>query len=444
MAHPDAPHDSKAHVGWFTAACLVVSNVIGGGIFTTTGFLARDLGDPILIISVWVGGGLLALAAALSYSELPAMLPRAGGDYVYLTEAYGPLAGFLSGWTSFTVGFGAGIAAASVSFAAYAGRVVGLPETEGPAGKALALFLVWSMTAVHLAGVRAGGRLQRLLTTTKVGAILIMIVAALSFGHGDWAHFGTRSPHTPSLSAFIVALIFVLYTYIGWNVVGYVAGEISDPQRTIPKVVIGGMAFVMVLYVLLNLVYTYALPIPALADPPLLPVTEKAVTALWGSASGRLVAALLCVSIAGGVSAMVWAGPRVYWAMAEDGVFAPAFRRINARTAVPDRAMYVQSAWASVLILTGTFEQLVVFSGFTLSAFTALTIGAVIVLRRRRPDLARPYRVPLYPLVPALVIGVLLVVVGYSMTARPVESVLGLATVLSGVPFYLFWRQSSH
>jgi basic amino acid/polyamine antiporter, APA family len=439
MRHAGAA--ARPKIGWFTASCVLVSNMIGGGIFTTTGFMARDLGDPILIVSLWLIGGLLAMAAAMSYSELPAALPRAGGDYIYLRQAYGPFVGFLSGWTSFTVGFGAGIAAASVSFASYALRLVPLAEDNSIASKTIALVLVWVMTAVHAAGTGAGGRLQRVLTTTKVSAIVLLIVGGFLFGHGNWEHIVEQSPQkNPGMGPLIVALIFVIYTYLGWNVVGYIAGDIADPQRMIPKIVIGGTAFVAVLYLLLNLVYLYALPVAILAQPPILPVAEKAAAALWGPASAQLVAALLCVSIAGGVSAMVWAGPRVYWAMAIDGVFPSFFKSLGLNTGAPARAILVQSAWASLLILTGTFEQLVIFSGFILSTFTALTIGSVMVLRRRRPDLARPYRGPLYPVLPATVILVLLIVVAESAIQRPIESVVGIAIVLSAIPFYFLWK----
>lgn len=381
------------------------------------------------------------MAAAMSYSELPAALPRAGGDYIYLRQAYGPFVGFLSGWTSFTVGFGAGIAAASVSFASYALRLVPLAEDNSLTSKIAALALVWVMTGVHAAGTGAGGRLQRVLTTTKVSAIALLIVGGFLFGHGSWGHIRELSfQHNPGVSPLVVALIFVIYTYLGWNVVGYIAGDIADPQRIIPKIVIGGTAFVAVLYLLLNLVYLYALPMTALAQPPLLPVAEKAAAALWGSASAQLVAALLCISIAGGVSAMVWAGPRIYWAMAQDGVFPSFFKSLGPNTGAPVRAILVQSAWTSLLILTGTFEQLVIFSGFILSTFTALTIGSVMILRRRRPDLARPYRVPFYPVLPSAVILVLLIVVADSAIQRPIESAVGIAIVLSGIPFYFWWK----
>ena len=300
---------ARPNIGWFTATCVLVSNIVGGGIFTTTGFMARDLGDPILIISLWIVGGFLAMAAAMSYSELPAAMPRAGGDYVYLREAYGSFIGFLSGWTSFTVGFGAGIAAAAVSFSSYALRLVPLADDNSMASTTVALVLVWVMTAVHASGTGAGGRLQRVLTTTKVLAIVLLIFGGFVFGRGSWDHVAEQSPHTnPGIGPLMVALIFVLYTYLGWNVVGYIAGEIADPRRTIPRIVVGGTAFVALLYVLLNLVYLYALPVTALAQPPILPVAEKAAAALWGPANAQLVAGLLCVSIAGGVSAMVWAG----------------------------------------------------------------------------------------------------------------------------------------
>ena len=433
----------SSRIGWFTAACVLVSNIIGGAIFSSTGFMARDLGDPLLILLLWAVGGVIAIAGAMSYAELGAAMPQAGGDYVYLRQAYGPLVGFLSGWTSFTIGFSAAIAAASVSFAAYVFRVVQLDDNHVLISKVLALGLVWTLTAVHALGIAAGGRLQRVLTTTKVLAIFALIVGGLTLGTGQWSNLTAADPGSdPEAGPIVVALIFVLYAYLGWNVVGYIAGEINDPQRNIPRIVVGGTAFVALIYLLLNVTYFYALPVRALAEPPLLPVAEKAATALWGPVGGRFIAGLLCISIAGGISAMVWAGPRVYWKMASDGVFAAFFSKLHSHTGVPVRAIVLQSLWTSLLILTGTFEQLVIFSGFVLSAFTALTIGSVIVLRRRHPELARPYRVPLYPLVPGIALTVLLIIVGYSLAARPLESAFGAATVLAGLPFYLLWRRA--
>lgn len=425
-------------VGGFTAACVLVSNVVGSGIFSTTGFLARDLGDPPLILSLWLLGGLLALAGAMSYSELGAALPEAGGDYVYLREAYGPLTGFLSGWASFTVGFGAAMAAAAASFASYFLQLVPLAPESGPAAKAVAVALVWALTAVHVAGVGPGGFVQRLLTSSKVAAVLLLVVGGLAYGEGSWDHLAEAGP-AAGPGAPVVGLIFILYAYTGWNVAGYIAGEVAEPRRLLPRIMVGGTLFVMALYLLLNLLYFYALPVSGLAAPPLLPVAEKAASALLGRPGALLVGVTLCVSIAGAVSAMVWAGPRVYLAMARDGLLPAAFSRTGRTTGVPGRAIVLQTAWTTVLILSGTFEELVVYSGVVLAAFSALTVGALIVLRRRRPSIPRPYRVPLYPWVPGLFIAACLVIVGYSLVARPGEAALGAATILAGLPLYLVW-----
>ncbi len=423
-------------IGWFTAACVLVSNVIGSGIFTATGFMARDLGDPWIILVLWLVGAALALAGAISYSELGAALPQAGGEYVYLRHAYGPFFGFLSGWVSFTVGFGAAIAAGAMSFAAYFLQLIPLGPGNASAGKALALALVWSVTAVHVAGVEAGGFLQRTLTVLKISAIALLVTGAAVVGHGSWQNLGLRAPDVdPGLGVMVVSLIFVVYSYSGWNVAGYLAGEITNPGKTIPRIMIGGTLFVGLVYLLLNLVYFYALPVTALAEPPLLPVAAKAAQALFGPAAAGLIAAMLCLSIAGAVSAMVWAGPRVYYAMARDGLLPGLFA--ETRTGSPAKAILLQSSWATLLVVSGTFEQLVVYSGFVLTIFSALAVAAVAVLRWRRPDLPRPFRVPLYPLPLALYIAIAATIVVYTVIEKPVESLYALATVMAGSPLYL-------
>jgi len=421
----------------FTAACVLVSNVIGSGIFTTTGFMARDLGDPWLILLLWTVGALLALTGALSYSELGAAIPQVGGEYLYLRHAYGPLWGFLSGWASFVVGFSAAIAAGSVSFAAYLLQVLPFSHEPGPAATVLALALVWVLTGTHMAGVETGGVLQRLLTLTKVAAILALVAGAFLVGRGDWGHLTVRAPSTaPGLGTVVVSLIFVIYAYSGWNAAGYIAGEVADPGRAIPRSMIRGTLFVGVVYLLLNVVYLYALPVAALAQPPLLPVAEKAAVALFGTVGAALVSILLCISIAAAVSAMVWAGPRVYVAMARDGILPAGLAEARGAGGAPSRAILLQSGWATVLILSGSFEQLVVYTGLVLTLFSALAVGAVIVLRRKRPDLTRPFRVPLYPFVPVVYLAIAATVILYAVVERPVESAWGVATVLAGVPLY--------
>jgi APA family basic amino acid/polyamine antiporter len=405
--------------------------------------MARDIGDPGLILTLWLLGALLALAGALSYSELGAALPQVGGEYVYIRRAYSPFVGFLSGWTSFSIGFGAAIAAAAMGFAAYLLQVFPLEnETNetGIPGKMLALGLIWALTSVHIAGVGPGGFLQRLLTILKVGAILLLVGGALLVGNGQWQNLAVTSPSTsPSLGTVFVSLIFVTYTYSGWNAAGYIAGEIHDPGRNIPRSMIWGTLFVGLVYGVLNLIYFYALPVTTLAQEPVLPVAEKVSVALFGPVAARFVALLLSVSIAGAASAMIWAGPRVYAAMASDGVVPKLFSKTEA-SETPRQAILLQSVWVSLLIGSGTFEQLVVYSGFALTLFGGLAVGAVIVLRWRAPDLARPYRVPLYPLVPLFYLGMSVLILGYTILERPLESLLATGTVLSGTPLYFLWR----
>ncbi|MDE3041276.1 MAG: amino acid permease [Nitrospirota bacterium] len=429
-------------IGGFTAGCLLVSNVVGSGIFTTTGFMARDLGHPWLILAIWLFGALLALAGALSYSELGTALPVAGGEYAYLRRAYGPLVGFLSGWTSFTIGFGAAVAAGAMSFAAYLLQMAPFQSENGPFSTGIALTLIWVVTGFHLAGVGAGGFLQRLLTILNIGAILVLVVGVLMLGEGNWANLNLSTPDiTPSFGATMVSLIFVTYAYSGWNAAAYVAGEIVDPGRTIPQAMIGGTLFVGLLYLVVNGIYLYALPVTELGQPPILPVANKVAAAMLGPTGTRLVTVLLCLSIAGAVSAMVWAGPRVYYAMACDGVIPACFSETAVTSRTPSKAIVLQSLWASVLILSGTFERLIIYSGVVLAIFSALAVGSVMVLRRRSPELARPYRVPLYPIVPLCYVVLSATIAVYGFLERPIEAGLGVATVLAGVPLYVLWTQ---
>lgn len=429
-------------IGGFTAGCVLVSNVVGSGIFTTTGFMARDLGHPWLILAIWFVGALLALAGALSYSELGTALPVAGGEYAYLRRAYGPCVGFLSGWTSFTIGFSAAIAAGAMSFAAYLLQMAPFQSENSPLSTGIALTLVWVVTGFHLAGVGAGGFLQRLLTILNIGAILILVVGVLMLGKGNWTNLGRSAPDIiPGFGATMVSLIFVTYAYSGWNAAAYVAGEIVDPGRTIPRTMIGGTLFVGLLYLVVNGIYLYALPVTELGQPPILPVANKVAAAILGPTGTLLVTVLLCLSIAGAVSAMVWAGPRVYYAMACDGVIPVCFSDTAGLSRNPSNAIMLQSLWASVLILSGTFERLVIYSGVVLAIFSALAVGSVMVLRRRDPELARPYRVPLYPFVPLCYVGLSVTIAVYGFLERPIEAGLGIATVLAGVPLYVLWTQ---
>ena len=436
---PGARTTLDRRLGPLTAASVVVANVIGAGIFTTSGFLARDLADPVALLAIWVVGGMLALAGALSYSELGAAMPEAGGEYVYLRETYGPLVGFLSGWTSFFIGFSGGIAVVSLAFAHYAAHFFPAVEPPRAAGIALAIALVWGLAAIHSLGVGPGGLFQRTITAANVSAILVLVVAGFWLGTGDIAHF--RSAEPAMWRNFPIALVFVMFAYSGWNAAAYLTGEIPEPGRNLPLALLGGTLLVTALYLALNGFYLYALPIPEMAGVQA--IAEKASVAALGQKAAHLVAATLLLALAGSASAMVLAGPRVYFAMGRDGVFPRAIATVHPRFHTPARAIFLQSTWSSVLIVFwGSFERLLIYTGFTLVVFSALAVLAVPVLRLRRPDLHRPYRVPGYPAVPALFVLVSGWIVIFTLYGRPRESLLGLLTVAAGVPFYLLFRRS--
>ena len=383
-------------------------------------------------MGLWLAGGLIAFTGALSYAELGAAMPRAGGEYVYLREAYGPFVAYLTGWTSFFIGFSGAIAAAALALAGYLHIFVPWLEPAVPVDKVVALAALWSITAIHVFGLGPGGILQRMLTASTVVAIVALIVAAFALGHGSAANFASSAPAHGSIA---VSLIFILYSYSGWNAAAYMAGEIRDPRRSIPAALIAGIAIVTVLYLAMNAMYLYALPIAAMSG--VLPIADKASVAMFGPFATHLVAAILALALLGSVSAMVVAGPRVYFAMARDGLFPSAIGVVHPSYGTPARAIVLQSGWASVLIVFfGAFEPLVVYTGFAITVFTAMAVAALIVLRFRRPDVPRPFLVPGYPWIPAAFVVVSFWIVADTALSRPTETLLGMLTVAAGVPFY--------
>ncbi len=451
-----SPAALERTAGPFIATCVVVANVIGAGIYTTPGFLARDLGSPFAVLAIWIIGAILALAGALSYSELGAAFPEAGGEYIYLREAFGPLWGYLSGWTSFFAGFSAPIGAAGIGFAAYLAHFApGLSpdnvfwsQRVGPfsvhlsAGQMVALIAVWALSLAHITGMRRGGQLQVLLTVGKIASIAALIVLGLWLGRGNWANLQSGPQGLVPKAAFsngAISLIFVLFSYSGWNAAAYIAGEVHQPHRTLPFSLLAGTAIVTVLYIGLNVLFLYGLGISGMSG--VLQVGEKASLAMFGPVATHLVAAMMALSILASASAMIVAGPRVYFAMASDGLLPKRLAGIHPRHGSPAASIVLQGLWTSVLILTGTFEALIVYSGFVLVLFSALAVAALIVLRLRRPDLPRPFRVPLYPWTPLVFIVFSVWILLYTLVGRPLESSLGIATVLLGLPLYFFWRR---
>ncbi len=431
----------------YTAGCVIVSNMIGTGVFGTTGFMAKDLGNPTLILSLWLFGGIFSMLGAMCYSELGAAMPRAGGEYIYIREAYGSLLGFLSGWTSFVVGFSAAIALNAHLFAIHLCQLFA-PESalEDNASRhawqvVIALGMVWGLTAIHVAGVALGGRVQQVLTVIKVGSIVLLVGGGLTLGNGNWNQFDSATSSTPfTIATVFTSFLFVTFSYSGWNAAGYIAGEIVEPKRSIPRASIWGCALVCLLYVSLNAIYFYALPVDLLSQEPIEPVAQKAAVAMFGPQAARWITTLLTISILGATSAMIWAGPRVYYAMARDGVFPRAFAKTRSKGGAPAFSIVLQSGWVSVLVIVGGFEQLALYASFVLILFTALAVSSVFILRRKNPEHSRPFSVRPYPLVPLIFLAVSLAIMWSALSIGLNAALLGIVTVLVGAPFFYYWK----
>ncbi len=459
MATESAPATPQLlrRLGTRDAVLLTVGSVIGTGIFITTGDMAKVLPSPGMILAVWVVGGLLTLAGALTYAEMGAMYPRAGGLYHFLKEAYGPLWGFLYGWAAFTVIMSGGIAALAAGFGEYLGSFLpffanthalftlplgGWAWTVS-GGQLAAVLAILALTAINHLGVREGAWTQSLLTVLKIGAIVVFgvlgLLAPAQSSEPLWPASGGGGGGL--LAAFGVGMIAALWTYDGWYGVTFSAGEMKNPSRALPLGLIAGTLLILALYVLLNLAYFRALPVAGMAATPR--VGEAAAEALFGLTGGRLLAAAVVLSTFGCLSSTILYSSRIYLPMAEDGVFFRSVARIDPRFHTPVRSLWAQSAWAIALALTGTYAQLYTYVVFASVLFQAALGAAVIVLRRRRPELARPYRTWGYPWVPVLFILASLLLVGNTLVERPVESLLGLALLAVGLPLYAFWRRRS-
>jgi basic amino acid/polyamine antiporter, APA family len=432
---------------------LTVGSVVGSGIFLTTSDMARVLPHPAFVLFVWLAGGLLTLAGALTYAELGAAFPRAGGIYHFLREAYGPLWGFLYGWACFLVIMSGGIAALAVGFAEYLSAFLPFFSTRNAL---LTVPLPWGawtlagshvaavgaivfLTAINVLGVREGAFVQNLLTLLKGGAIAAFILLGF-FGPAPTATgYGATLPTAGLLTAFGIAMIAALWTYDGWYALTFSAGEMKDPSRGLPRAIVLGNLAVMVVYVLLNAVYFRALDVAAVAASSR--VAQDAATVLFGGWGARAVTAAVVISIFGCLSSTILYSSRTYQPMAEDGVFFPSLAQISAKYRTPVRSLWAQSAWAVVLTLSGSYNSLYTYVVFVAVVFHVATGAAVFVLRRRQPDLPRPYRTWGYPTVPALFIAASLLLVGNTLFEKPTESLLGVLLVALGLPAYVYWQR---
>ena len=421
---------------------IVVGTVIGSGIFLVPGGVLRDSGGDVgLALLVWIVGGALSLLGALTYAELGAMNPRAGGLYVYLRDAFGPLPAFLYGWALFFVIGSGSIATLSAAFARYIQQFVVL---SAPGAKLVSLATILVVTLVNVWGTRRGAVVQNWSTAIKVGALLLLSALLLTTGNG-LAAAPVRVLATPLSSQLLrgmaVAMVAVLWAYEGWHYVTFSAGEIVEPQRIFARGIIAGTAAIIVIYLLANLGYLAALGPAGVAQSNR--VAADAVTTLFGGTWGRLVAIPILVSIFGAANGIALTAPRVFYAMARDGLFFRKLAEVHPRFGTPAVAILAGSAWTMVLAGSGTFEQLLTYVVFTGWAFYALAAATIFVYRRRLPHAARPFRVPGYPLTPALFIVAASGIVVSTLVSRPTQALLGIGIILLGMPAYWWWRRSN-
>ncbi len=439
-------------LGVVSATALVVSNMIGTGIFTTTGFLAGDLGAASLVLVIWLVGAVCALAGALCYSELGVNFPSSGGEYVYLTRAFGPTWGFMTGWISFFAGFSAPIAAAALAFADYIGYFFPATKQENAVyrigsgayaielggAQVAACALIGVFTLLNFFGIQRVARLQNVLTAIKVLVLVSFIVLGLWAGTGSWEHFSqpaTRTSSHPLAAQFAISLFFIYVSYSGWNAATYVAEELKQPARTLPIALAVGTALVAVLYVGLNIVFIYATPLESMKGE--VAIGALAASRLFGPGVAGIFSALMALSLVSTVNAMVTIGPRVYYAMAQNGAFFAAAARVSRRWHTPVFAIACQGVTA-MLITATPFPDLLMYIGFTLNFSAVMSVISLVVFRRRANWQKLRVVSFAWPLFPALfiVVGVWMFIFG--MTLKPVVSLAAILTVATGALIYHF------
>ncbi len=443
---------AKTSLGLFDSTTIVAGSMIGSGIFLVSASIARDTGSPGWLLVVWLVAGVMTVAAALSYGELAAMFPAAGGQYVYLREAFGPLPAFLFGWTQLLVIQTGTIAAVAVGFARFLGVLVPGIDDHPLAGpvtpqRLVAIALLLLLTYVNTRGLAFGKLLQNTFTVAKVGVLVALVGLGLYAGMLPAAHPASAGPFFGAfpLATFGPAMVGALFAADAWNNITFTAGEVRDPARNLPRALLFGTGLVILLYLAVNVAYLAALPLDAIAHAPLDRVASAMAQAVLGSGAATLVACGILISTFGCTNGMVLAGARVSYAMAKDGLFFKPSGELN-QVGVPGHALWMQLVWAALLCLSGTYSQLLDYVIFAVLIFYILTLAGLFSLRKKRPDAARPYKAVGYPLLPGAYI-VAAAAVAVSLLLAPetrMQSLAGLACVLVGLPVYLFISRRVH
>ncbi|MDO9296401.1 APC family permease [Bradyrhizobium sp.] len=422
-------------VSVLVATAIVVADMVGVGVFTSLGFQVKDIPSGFSILLLWAVGGVVALCGVFAYSELGAMFPRSSGEYNFLTRAYHPAFGFVAGWVSATIGFAAPVALAAMAFGEYGKSV--LPDAPP---LALAVGVVWLVSLVQLGGVKHSSTFQLIATILKVVLIIAFLVAGFAIGTPQPVTF------TPSVSdfahiasaPFAIGLVFVMYSFSGWNAATYIIGEMRNPEQNLPRAMLAGTLIVLVLYVALNAVFLHTAPSAELAGQ--LDVARISGTHIFGEFGGRIVGAMICIGLISSISAMMWIGPRVMMTMGEDIPSLRIFARKSTQGA-PAWAILFQLAIASLMLFTRSFEAVLDFIQFSLLFCSFFTVLGVIKLRITRPDLPRPYRAWGYPVTPVVFLLVTGFMMYYLLTERPVQSALGVLIMISGLVIYAVFRK---
>lgn len=454
-------------LGLLAAAAIVIGDVIGTGVFLKARVMTCNVGTPGLVVTVWVVAGFLCLAGALTYAELSAMMPRAGGEYVFIRRAYGSLTGFLYGWTRFFVASTGGIAGLAAGFAIFINVLAGgaLQAQEltlnlfgyqaAVTGQSvIAILAIVVVTILNCTTVAVGGRIAFTLTVFKIALVLAIGMGAMLLADGTWTHFamssqggaceGVAAAARGGAAGFGAAMLGALWAYNGWNEVTYVAEEVKDPQRNLPLALIGGLGVIATLYIFVNTAYFFVLTPTEIANiPESSAVATEVIARVVGGGAATAMAGVLAMSIFGALQIAALVCARIPYAMARDGMFFSGLARVSPRTQVPVRALLVQGAWSVILVLSGSFDVLTDYAVFSVLIFVALGTASVFILRRQVPAAERPYRMWGYPLVPIaflLVTGWLLI---NTLLTTPGRALTGLALMALGLPFYWYWSRTA-
>jgi len=425
-------------VSWFTATAIVVADMVGVGVFTSLGFQVVDITSPFSLLMLWVVGGIVAICGAFCYAELATMLPRSSGEYNFLRRIYHPAFGFVAGWLSATVGFAAPIALAAMAFGSYFKSIV-------PSAPSLLLGLgvTWLAALIHVGGVQLGAAYHNAWTALKLLLIIVFIVVGVAFGDLQQISFAPSAVDLTYMSGapFAISLVFVLYSYSGWNAATYISAELKQPARNLPRALFAGTTIVIVLYVVLNAVFLATTPMSELAGK--LDVAIVAGRHVFGDIGGRVVGAVISLGLISSISAMTWIGPRVTMTMGEDVPLLRFFSRRSKR-GVPAVAIVFQLLVSNLLLLTQSFEAVLDFIQFSLTFCSFFAVLGVIKMRITHPDLPRPYRAWGYPVTPIIFLSVTLFMMYYLVVNRPLQSLAGFAMMLAGLVIYYSSRLPSN